>query len=61
MEKMIELAATLSKGMPHVRMDFYEVNSQVYFGEYTFFDSSGMAKFNPVEWDYKFGSYIKLQ
>ena len=41
-------------------MDFYEVNSQVYFGEYTFFDSSGMAKFNPVEWDYKFGSYIKL-
>lgn len=60
MEKMIELAATLSKGMPHVRMDFYEVNSQVYFGEYTFFDSSGMANFNPIEWDYKFGSYIKL-
>ena len=60
MEKMIELAATLSKGMPHVRMDFYEVNSQVYFGEYTFFDSSGMAKFNPVEWDYIFGGYIVL-
>jgi len=60
MEKMVELATTLSKGMPHVRMDFYEVNSQVYFGEYTFFDSSGMAKFNPVEWDYIFGGYIVL-
>lgn len=60
MEKMVELATTLSKGMPHVRMDFYEVNSHVYFGEYTFFDSSGMAKFNPVEWDYIFGGYIVL-
>lgn len=60
MEKMIELVKTLSKGIPHVRMDLYEVNSQIYFGEYTFFDSSGMAKFNPIEWDYKFGSYIQL-
>lgn len=60
MEKMIELVKTLSKGIPHVRMDLYEVNSQIYFGEYTFFDSSGMAKFNPVEWDFKFGSYIQL-
>lgn len=60
LQKMIELAGILSKGIPHVRMDFYEVDSHVYFGEYTFFDSSGMAEFNPVDWDYTFGSYIQL-
>lgn len=60
LDKMIELAAVLSAGMPHVRIDLFDVGSRVYFGEYTFFDSSGMAKFDPEEWDYNFGGYIKL-
>lgn len=57
---MKDLAKKLSKGIPQVRVDFYEVNGQVYFGEMTFFNFSGMTPFEPEEWDYKFGSWIKL-
>lgn len=57
-EKMISLASTLSKGMPHVRVDFYSINGDIYFGELTFFHFSGFEPFEPDEWDYKFGNYI---
>ena len=59
-ELMIDLAEKLSKGIPHVRVDFYDVNGHVYFGEMTFFDSSGFAAFDPEEWDYKYGDLIIL-
>lgn len=59
-EKMKELAAKLSKGIPHVRIDFYEVNGHIYFGEMTFFHWSGMVPFEPEEWDYKFGEWLTL-
>lgn len=59
-EKMKELAAKLSKGIPHVRIDFYEVGNQVYFGEMTFFHWSGMMPYEPEEWDYKFGEWLNL-
>lgn len=59
-EKMKELASKLSKGIPEVRVDFYDVNGQVYFGEFTFFHWGGMMPFEPEEWDYKFGSWIIL-
>lgn len=58
--QMQECAKKLSEGMPHCRVDFYSVNEQVYFGELTFFDSSGMEPFEPREWDEKLGSWIKL-
>lgn len=57
---MISLAEKLSMGIPHVRVDFYDVNGKVYFGEMTFFDSGGFATFDPEEWDYKFGSLLRL-
>ena len=59
-DEMKKLAAVLSKGMPHVRMDFYEANGQVYFGEYTFSHWGGYVPFNPEEWDYKLGEWIHL-
>lgn len=59
-DEMKVLAAKLSKGIPHVRVDFYEVNGKVYFGEMTFFHWSGFTPFVPEEWDYKFGSWINL-
>lgn len=59
-DEMKVLAAKLSKGIPHVRVDFYEVNGKVYFGEMTFFHWSGFTPFEPEEWDYTFGSWIKL-
>ena len=59
-ELMKELAEKLSKNIPHVRVDFYECNGKVYFGEMTFFHWSGFKPFIPDEWDYKFGEWIKL-
>lgn len=59
-EEMKRLASVLSKGIPQVRVDFYEIRGKVYFGEMTFFHWSGMTPFVPEEWDYKFGEWIKL-
>ena len=60
LKKMIELAQELSKGIPFLRVDFYEVNKQIYFGEMTFFPASGFGPFTEKEWDYKLGKLIKL-
>lgn len=59
-EKMKELASVLSQGTPELRVDFYEVNGKVYFGEMTFFHCSGFAKFHPEEWDKQFGEWVQL-
>lgn len=59
-EEMKELAAKLSKGLSEVRVDLYEVNGKVYFGEYTFFSLGGFASFHPDKWDYIFGANIQL-
>ena len=59
-EKMKQLASSLSRNIPHVRIDFYDINGKIYFGEITFFHWSGTMPFEPIEWDYKFGEWIKL-
>lgn len=59
-DEMKRLAAKLSKGIPHVRVDFYEVDGKVYFGEMTYSHWGGTMPFDPEEWDYTLGSYIKL-
>lgn len=58
-EEMKKLASILSQGIPHVRVDFYDINGKVYFGELTFYHWSGLVSFEPREWDYTFGSWIK--
>lgn len=60
-EKMKELAAKLSHGQPHLRVDFYDINGHIYFGELTFYHWSGLTPFNPEKWDYEFGSWINLR
>ena len=60
-EKMIQLAEQLSKGMPFLRVDFYEINNKIYFGEITFYPGSGFEKFYPDLWDLKLGEWISLE
>lgn len=60
-EEMKRLAAVLSEGLPHVRVDLYEVDGKVYFGEYTFYHWGGFVPFDPPEWDLRFGEKIKLK
>ena len=57
---MIRIAEKLSKDIPFVRVDLYNVNSQVYFGEMTFFPASGFGLFVPVEWDVILGNWMEL-
>lgn len=59
-EEMKQLAAKLSAGHPHVRVDLYDINDKVYFGELTFYHWSGMVPFQPEEWDFILGSWINL-
>lgn len=59
-EEMLDIARTLSAGHPHVRIDLYEVNGRVYFGEYTFYSLAGLQPFHPAEWDEIFGSWLHL-
>lgn len=59
-EQMKELAAKLSKGLPEVRVDLYEVNGRIYFGEYTFFHHGGVVPFHPDKWDFIWGEQIHL-
>lgn len=59
-DEMKLLAGKLSEGISQVRVDFYFINDQVYFGELTFSHWSGMVPFEPEEWDYKFGEWINL-
>ena len=60
LEKMIELAEILSANLPFLRVDFYEVNGKIYFGELTFFPSSGFEFFVPDGWDKTLGEWIEL-
>lgn len=57
---MQELAAKLSQGTPQLRVDFYEVNGKVLFGEMTFFHCGGFEKPNPPEWNKIFGDWVEL-
>ena len=59
-EKMSELARTLSNGLICVRVDFYEVEGKIYFGEMTFTSGSGYGSFDPPEFDYELGCKMKL-
>lgn len=59
-EEMKTLAAKLSKGLPEVRVDLYEVNGRIYFGEYTFFHHGGVVPFHPDKWDLIWGENIIL-
>jgi hypothetical protein len=58
--KMKELARTLAQDFCYVRVDFYCVGSQIYFGELTFHPESGFGAFTPPEWDRRLGDMLML-
>lgn len=60
LDKMVKYAETLAKGIPFVRVDFYDVNDHIYFGEMTFFPASGFGHFSPCEWDEKIGEMLAI-
>lgn len=59
-ERMKKLAAEISKQAPFVRMDFYEISAQMYFGVLTLNSSDGLAAFQPETGDFSLGKWTKL-
>lgn len=59
-EMMKKLAARIAEKIPFARVDFYELDNRVYFGEVTFYPAGGFEGFKPDEWDFKLGEWIKL-
>ena len=57
---MILFAKKLSEGIPFLRVDFYEINEKLYFGELTFFPGAGFTVLEPAEWDKTLGEWISL-
>ena len=59
-EEMLRVTRQLAAGFPHVRVDLYELNGCVLFGEMTFTSASGFGPIRPVEWDYRLGNMWDL-
>lgn len=59
-ENMKQLAKKLAQGIPFVRVDLYEIEGKIYFGELTFYPGSGYIPFNTKEWDIKLGKLIEI-
>lgn len=57
-EEMIEVARKLSEDFPHVRVDLYNVDGKIFFGELTFYDGSGYFHYVPDSFDYEVGRYF---
>lgn len=59
-DEMKALAAALSAGIPHLRVDFYYIDGTVYVGELTFFHNAGFVSISPPEWERTLGDWIEL-
>lgn len=59
-EKMKELSLTLCEKFAFIRVDFYEVNGKLYFGELTFSSHAGLMPPRPIEYNKMLGEYIKV-
>jgi len=59
-DQMIKYAEELSKDFPHVRVDFYNVDGKIFFGELTFFTSGGYLNFNRDSYDEVLGKLFNL-
>jgi hypothetical protein len=56
-DKMLEIARNLSEGTDHLRVDLYNINGRIIFGELTVYPGGGWITFTPEPWDEKIGSY----
>ena len=57
---MVEIAEKISDAFPHVRVDFYNLDGKIVFGEMTFFNASGYVQFDPDSFDYEMGDQFIL-
>ena len=58
-DEILRVAKKLSEDFEYVRVDLYNLNGKIYFGELTFTNASGLTKFNPNKYNKMWGSYWK--
>jgi len=58
--EMLEAAATLAAGFDFMRVDLYDVEDGLYFGELTPYPGGGLSRFVPRDLDFELGSYWRL-
>ena len=61
MERMFEIASILSKGQPFVRVDLYNVDGKIYFGELTFYPDGGVDPNILPSTDQRWGDLLDLK
>lgn len=59
-ERMIEIATQLSDGIPFVRVDLYNLDGEIRFGEMTLYPCGGNLRFEPQEWNVRVGDMLEL-
>ena len=57
---MVEFSQVLSRDIPFARVDWYEIDGRLYFGEITLYPGNGTEEFDPDEWDYFMGTWLEL-
>lgn len=60
LDKMIDFARILAQNTIFLRVDFYNIENHIFFGELTFYPASGFGKFTPDEWDIKIGDRLNI-
>ena len=60
LKEMIVVAQNLSSGIPFLRVDLYNVNGKIYFGELTFYPASGLSRWTDDKWDREIGDMLEL-
>ena len=58
--EMLELSKSLSKDFVFARIDLYNINEKIIFGEITYIPMGGDVETTPIEYDYQFGEWLKL-
>ena len=58
--KMLDIGSQIARLFRYVRVDFYDVDGKLYYGEITLHHGSGFDKFSPESYDYYFGDMIDL-
>ncbi len=59
-KQMTDFAEEIAGNIPFIRVDFYSIDGNTYFGEIAFYPSGGFSEFQPTEWEERVGSWIDI-
>lgn len=60
-DEMVDLVCRIVKHFVHIRMDMYLISGQIYIGEFTLYNLSGLKRWEPNEFDYELGRMLDLK